>query len=133
MQAAPHPTDSAAHGEAVRQSLRLYMLVGLSLFCGTLATFAVATIPALDVGRHGFDKWDAVLGLAIALTKASLVAAIFMHLNHERRLIYWLILAGLLHASGFFIGTMMHYANTTHDPYFYGPEEMAKATAAERR
>jgi hypothetical protein len=45
------------------------------LFIGTIVTVLVATVPALDVGHHGFDIWDAILGLAIAATKASLVAA----------------------------------------------------------
>lgn len=108
----------------IRRSERRYLWVGLILFCGTAATVAVATIPALDVGAHGFDKWDALLGLAIAATKATLVATIFMHLNHERALIYWVILAGVIHACGFFIGTWMHYADPNHDPFFYGPDEM---------
>lgn len=99
------------------------------LFCGTIATVAVATIPTLDVGAHGFDKFDALVGLAIAITKASLVAAVFMHLNHERRLVYWVILLGIIHAGGFFIGTAMHFANTTHDRYFYGATETSKAAA----
>jgi caa(3)-type oxidase subunit IV len=50
----------------------------------------------LDVGHHGFDKWDAIVGLLIATTKASLVAVIFMHLNHEKKAIYWIFGAGLL-------------------------------------
>ena len=105
--------------EQVRRSLRLYLIVGLILFCGTLATVAVATIPALDVGAHGFDKWDAVLGLAIAATKATLVAAIFMHLNHERRWVYGVITLASMHVVGLFLGTWLHYADMGHDPYFY--------------
>jgi caa(3)-type oxidase subunit IV len=75
--------------EAIQKSLRLYKLIGAVLFVGTVVTVLVATQPFLDIGRHGFDVWDMVLGLAIASVKASLVAAIFMHLNHEKSLIYW--------------------------------------------
>lgn len=73
--------------ESVRKAKKLYLIVGLLLFCATGATVAVATVPWLDVGGHGFDGWDALLGLGIASFKATLVAAIFMHLSpcrHER-------------------------------------------------
>lgn len=75
--------------EAIKKSIRLYMLIGGVLFAGTVITVMVATLPWLDFGGHGFDTADMVLGLLIASVKASLVAAIFMHLNHEKRLIYW--------------------------------------------
>jgi caa(3)-type oxidase subunit IV len=84
--------------EAVLKSLRLYKLIGAVLFVGTVVTVMVATIPALDFGKHGFDFADMVLGLAIASVKATLVAAIFMHLNHEKRLIYWVFGFGIFFA-----------------------------------
>lgn len=107
--------------EAIKKSARLYLLIGLVLFAGTGLTVAVATVPALDMGKHGFDKADMILGLCIASIKATLVACIFMHLNHEKKLIYWLFgfsfitvisLAGLtfladfdpIHYSGFMDG-----------------------------
>ena len=87
--------------EAIRKAQKLYLLVGGILFAGTVITVLVATVPWLDVGEHGFDKWDMVLGLLIATTKASLVALIFMHLNHEKKWVYWLF------ASGLFFGAAM--------------------------
>ncbi len=84
--------------EAIQKSLRLYKLIGGVLFAGTIITVMVATVPWLDVGGHGFDLWDMVLGLAIATVKASLVAAIFMHLNHEKSLIYLLFGMGIFFA-----------------------------------
>ena len=63
--------------EAIQKSIRLYLLIGAVLFAGTVITVLVATVPWLDIGHHGFDAMDALLGLAIATTKASLVAAIF--------------------------------------------------------
>lgn len=103
----------------VRRSLRLYGFVGLILFCGTTATVAVATIPALDFGQHGFDKADMTLGLLIATTKAMLVAAIFMHLNHERRLIYWLIGLAVVHCTGMIAFIMLAESDSVRDPLFY--------------
>jgi caa(3)-type oxidase subunit IV len=112
----PLPSD------AIRRSLRLYALVGLLLFCGTAATVAVATIPALDVGTHGFGRADMWLGLMIATFKALLVAAIFMHLNHERRLIYWLIGLAFVHCVGMIAFTMLAETDSIRDPYFFQSE-----------
>ena len=71
--------------EAIKKSVRTYMFVGGILFLGTVITVLIATVPALDFGRHGFDAMDCVLGLTIATIKASLVAFLFMHLNHEKK------------------------------------------------
>ena len=103
----------------VRKSLRLYLIVGILLFCGTLATVAVATVPWLDFGKHGFDTTDAVVGLAIASFKATLVAAVFMHLTHERRLVYFLFGLAMLHATGLLLGTAWHFSDLPHDRFFY--------------
>jgi|SRR5687767_5425723 caa(3)-type oxidase subunit IV len=101
--------------EAIKKAARLYLFIGFILFCGTGLTVLVATMPALDVGHHGFDVWDMVLGLSIATVKASLVALIFMHLNHERRLIYWLFGFGLIGA--FFMVALIGLAKW--DPIHY--------------
>jgi caa(3)-type oxidase subunit IV len=101
--------------EAIQKSLRLYKLIGGVLFIGTIVTVMVATIPWLDVGGHGFDVWDMILGLAIATVKASLVAAIFMHLNHEKSLIYWLFGFGIVAA--FFLVALIALAKW--DPIHY--------------
>lgn len=113
---------NAANPDAIKRSLRLYALVGLILVCGTAATVAVATVPWLDVGKHGFDGADMFLGLAIASIKALLVASIFMHLNHERRLIYWLIGLAFVHCVGMIAFTMLAEADSVRDPYFFHGE-----------
>ena len=84
--------------EAIKKSVRLYTIIGLVLFACTVLTVAVATVPALDFGAHGFDHVDAIIGIAIASVKASLVALIFMHLNHEKKSIYWIFLGSLFFA-----------------------------------
>ena len=76
--------------EAIKKAVKSYTIVGLILFVCTVLTVAVAYVPALDFGAHGFDTADAILGLLIATVKASLVALIFMHLNHEKKLVYLL-------------------------------------------
>jgi caa(3)-type oxidase subunit IV len=101
--------------EALQKSLRLYKMIGAVLFAGTVITVLVATRPELDFGKHGFDTMDMVLGLAIASVKATLVAAIFMHLNHEKRMIYWLFGFGILAA--FFLVALIALAKW--DPIHY--------------
>jgi caa(3)-type oxidase subunit IV len=108
--------------EAIRKSLRTYKFVGAVLFIGTVVTVLVATVPWLDVGHHGFDVWDAILGLAIATTKASLVAAIFMHLNHEKKAIYWIFGSGIVFVIALFALTALAKYDPIHDPLFYDGE-----------
>ncbi len=81
--------------EEIKKAVKLYTIIGLVLFVCTGLTVAVATIPALDFGAHGFDMADAIIGLAIASFKASLVAFIFMHLNHEKKMVYWIFFGSL--------------------------------------
>jgi len=81
--------------EAIKKSLKLYSIIGAVLFVCTVLTVAVAYVPALDVGGHGFDMYDAIIGVLIATVKASLVALIFMHLNHEKKMIYFLFGTGV--------------------------------------
>ncbi len=81
--------------EEIKSHFKQYGIVGGILFLGTVLTVAVATVPALDIGGHGFDKSDAILGMFIATVKASLVAIIFMHLNHEKKAVYWIFLGSL--------------------------------------
>ncbi|MGL5018231.1 MAG: cytochrome C oxidase subunit IV family protein [Luteolibacter sp.] len=108
--------------EAIKKSVRVYLAVGAVLFAGTILTVLVATVPALDIGRHGFDKWDAILGLLIASTKAGLVAFIFMHLNHEKKAVYWLFGSGLVMVCSLAFLTALAIFDPIHDPLFYGVE-----------
>ncbi|MGD1977782.1 MAG: cytochrome C oxidase subunit IV family protein [Akkermansiaceae bacterium] len=82
----------------VQKAKKLYMFIGLLLFFFTVVTVMVATVEDLDFGEHGFDKADAIIGLLIAAFKASLVMIIFMHLNHERPLIYFVYILGIVMA-----------------------------------
>jgi caa(3)-type oxidase subunit IV len=85
--------DSVEH---IKKTARLYLLIGAVLFIFTGVTVAVAKIPMLDVGKHGFDTMDMILGLAIASFKAYLVGYIFMHLNHEKKAIYWIFFGAIM-------------------------------------
>jgi cytochrome c oxidase subunit IV len=67
---------------------KIYTIIGVLLFICTGLTLALGLWAPLDVGPPGPTPGDYVIGLALAGTKASLVAVIFMHLNHEKGLIY---------------------------------------------
>jgi caa(3)-type oxidase subunit IV len=108
--------------EAIKKSVRTYMFVGGVLFLGTILTVLVATVPALDVGQHGFDKWDCILGLTIATIKACLVAFVFMHLNHEKKAVYWLFGSGLCMVCSLAFLTALAIFDPIYDSLFFGEE-----------
>jgi caa(3)-type oxidase subunit IV len=89
-----------------------YMKVGIALGICTVFTLALGLIEGLDFGPPGPTGSDFVLGLSLATVKASLVALIFMHLNHERGLIYKLLLFTFL----FFVGLMTLTLFADFDP-----------------
>jgi caa(3)-type oxidase subunit IV len=104
--------------EAVRKSIRIYQFIGLVLFLGTVFTVLVAVVPWLDFGQRGFDMVDCIIGLSIATVKASLVAAVFMHLNHERKAVYWIFGSAVLLAASMLALIGLAKSDPNHDPYF---------------
>lgn len=105
--------------ESIKKSLRAYMLIGIILFIGTAVTVLVATRPELDIGLRGFDTWDCVLGISIAMFKSSLVAIIFMHLNHEKKAVYWIIASGVCMVLSLFLLSALALGDPIVDPFFY--------------
>jgi caa(3)-type oxidase subunit IV len=111
---------SADTVEHVRKATRTYLLVGLILFIFTGVTVAVATVPWLDVGAHGFDAADATVGLIIAAFKASMVAAVFMHLNHEKKMVHALLGIGVFFGIAMFVLLWLAYSDPVAFQGFYG-------------
>jgi cytochrome c oxidase subunit IV len=66
----------------VAAQVRGYLMVFGALLVLTVATVAVSYLHLPEVPAI-------VVGLAIAITKAALVAVYFMHLKSERPMIYW--------------------------------------------
>jgi caa(3)-type oxidase subunit IV len=95
-----HPAANAGHDHHpvdLRKNIRLYLFIGGVLILFTFITWIVAYF--VDLG----DKHlNITLGLIIASFKVSLVCLIFMHLNHERGLIYKVMLFSMI-----FFGAMM--------------------------
>lgn len=117
--------------EEVKKAKKLYFFIMLLLFFFTIVTVAVASFEWLDFGAHGFDKADAIIGLCIAAFKASLVMFIFMHLNHEKPLIYFFYILGLVMAFfcmwliGWSKSDPIQYGNSKKADGFYNPEKPA--------
>ncbi len=91
----------SSHDWAKHKKSYLYVFGALCFF--TCVTLALGIFPPLDFGPPGPSPADFVIGLTIAGVKTSLVALIFMHLNHERGLIYKLLVFTFL----FFLGLMV--------------------------
>ena len=70
----------AGHGD-LKKSIRTYLMVGAALLVFTVITVAVNQV-------HLAIPLAITVALIIAMTKGSMVAAIFMHLNHEKKWIY---------------------------------------------
>lgn len=99
---AEHPTHKHEHDpahdnspEAVRKEIRKYLTV--------FACLAGLTIITVAISYMHLPTWQAVaLALVVATVKGSLVAAFFMHLLSERKLIY-----AVLVLTVFFFGVMI--------------------------
>ncbi|MFL6245574.1 MAG: cytochrome C oxidase subunit IV family protein [Thermoanaerobaculia bacterium] len=99
-----HAHEHAAHElhdghdnspEAIRKEIRKYLIV--------LGCLAILTLVTVGISRLQLPTGEAIaLGLTVAIIKGSLVAAFFMHLISERKLIY-----GVLLFTVFFFGMLL--------------------------
>lgn len=109
----PAPDHSHSEGDHhpvdLRKSVRTYLIVGATLIAFTFITWFVA---------YHFDLGDKhlniTLGLIIASFKVSLVGLIFMHLRHERGLIYKVMLFAMI----FFAAMMFLFCLAYKDPIY---------------
>ncbi|MGO8675849.1 MAG: cytochrome C oxidase subunit IV family protein [Limisphaerales bacterium] len=76
--------NAQAHDDFA-QHVRRYLYVFYALIFGTLITVGASYIP------FGNREINIAVALAIAISKASLVACYFMHLVSERKMIYCII------------------------------------------
>lgn len=97
-----HPTHHADHDpahhndpEEIKKEIRKYMYV--------FGALAVLTIVTVAISRLHLPTMQAIiLALAVATVKGSLVAAFFMHLISERKLVYAVLILTV-----FFFGVMI--------------------------
>jgi len=86
----PKEYEEYAHG--VQKHVRGYLLVGATLLAFTGITVALSYV------NFGTPKANIGVAMLVATFKAGLVAAIFMHLAAEKRLIYRVLIF-----TGFFV------------------------------
>jgi len=108
--------DSA---EEVRKHLKLYGMIGATLIVFTVITVVVGLFEVFDVGAPGVSAGDIVIGLLIAAFKSTLVILIFMHMNHERILIYKFMLFTVVFVIGMFALTLLAECDPIEWPGFY--------------
>lgn len=75
--------------EKTRKTVKMYFAIGASLFVFTVITVAVNQV-------HLAVPAAITVALIIASIKGSMVASIFMHLNHEQKWIYGALLLTVL-------------------------------------
>jgi caa(3)-type oxidase subunit IV len=86
----PDPAEHEEYAHNVQKHVRGYLMVGAALLAFTALTVALSYV---DFGTR---KANIAVAMLVATFKAGLVAAIFMHLAAEKRLIYRvLIFTGL--------------------------------------
>ena len=97
----------------IKKSVRTYMMVFGALMVATIITVAVSYV-------HLPVAAAVTVALVVATIKGSLVAMFFMHLLHERKLIYWVLTLTVI----FFVFLMFvplftngdRIPNTIHQP-----------------
>jgi caa(3)-type oxidase subunit IV len=88
----PDPAEHEEYAHNVQKHVRGYLMVG-----GALLAFTAITV-ALSYVNFGTHKANIAVAMLVATFKAGLVAAIFMHLAAEKRLIYRVLIF-----TGFFV------------------------------
>jgi cytochrome c oxidase subunit 4 len=96
------------HSDAaeIKKHVRSYLMIGVALLVFTVITVAVNQV-------HLAVPLAITVALIIASMKGSMVAAVFMHLSHEKR---WVYFALLLTVAGFIV-LMTVPIFTLHDTF----------------
>jgi cytochrome c oxidase subunit IV len=100
-----HGNSHAHGGHDVSKEVRKYMFVFGALIVGTIVTVLASYV------NFGTPAANIIVALVIAIIKASLVAAFFMHLIDERKLVY-----GVLGATVFFFIGLMYLTLWSTEP-----------------
>lgn len=92
--------------EEVAKHVKTYLKVGAALLILTAVTVWLSYV---DFGTHSKNM---IIGLTVATFKTSLVVLIFMHMNHERPLIYKIMVFAML-----LLGVMFTLFSMVHDDH----------------
>lgn len=101
-----------------------------SVLLGTAAALLVLTVLTVATSRIDLGQWNVVLALAIASTKAALVALFFMHLKYENRFQAVVLVSAALFAALFV--AFVVFDTTQYQPDIRAAgQEPARAPAGE--
>src|SRR3982751_1638146 len=104
--ASEHETEAYAH--SVSKHVRGYLLVGGALLACTALTVFLSYV------NFGTQKANVAVAMIVATFKAGLVAAIFMHLSAEKRLIYRVLIFTGFFVFGLFWLTYLAWYDPVH-------------------
>lgn len=96
---------SAEHNEDLQQHVKKYVKIGIILGVFTIITVALSY---WELPTHALNI---IVGMIVAAFKAALVGLIFMHLNHERPLIYKVLLFTFVFVMGLFVLFYLSHEN----------------------
>jgi cytochrome c oxidase subunit 4 len=102
----PSEYEQYAHG--IKKHVKGYLMVG-----ATLLVFTAITV-FLSYVNFGTDKANIAVAMLVATFKAGLVAAIFMHLSAEKRLIYRILIFTGLFVFALFWLTFLAWYDPVH-------------------
>ena len=89
--------------EDVKKHVRVYITVFVALACLTVITVGISYL-------HLPTHWAILFAMVVATVKGTLVAAYFMHLISEKKIIYWVLTLCLV----FFVTLMLLPTFTSH-------------------
>jgi len=107
----PELLPAAAHAHGHSGADHVPHVLPLSTYFATWATLIVLTIVTVAASYFNFGTWNVVIALLIATTKASVVAAIFMHLRYDLKF-HAIIFSFSLIFLGIFIAFTMYDTET---------------------
>jgi caa(3)-type oxidase subunit IV len=113
------PPDPHA-AEHVAAHVRTYLMVGATLLAFTIITVALSYVDFgvlisrlfhINMSEAGGHKANIAVAMLVAAFKAGLVAAIFMHLSAEKRLVYRILIFTVFFVLGLFWLTYLAWYN----------------------
>ena len=103
--------------EAIQKSIKWYIIIGVLLIVFSGLTVGLSYV---ELPTHSLNI---LVGMILATIKATLVALIFMHLNHERSMIYKILLFTVVLATVLFALFIFSHEDPLVFPGFYAPVE----------
>jgi cytochrome c oxidase subunit IV len=90
------PSEHEQYAHDVAHHVKKYMMVGATLLAFTIITVFLSYV------NFGTQKANVAVAMLVATFKAALVAAIFMHLSAEKKLIYRILFFTFFFVLGLF-------------------------------